>query len=400
MRRGSLAAVVAMATLAAACGSADEPRLATATISARRSPALAWTGERLFVYGGSPHPTVPTDDTHLPPGRTDAALWDPVSRRFDPTADPPFDLPLNSSYTWAAAVGDQIMVLGTSCSPDSPRDREDSSNHCLPGTYAAATYDVGSDEWTTVDLPPELGDDVNGYAEELGTTSDGRVVALLGPASDREIWTFDVAARSWSMVPEPDVRVEATCLAGDTVVVVTGELLDGGEVVASPTEPETVDQPADAIGGLSLRLLDLTAAELSWTATPPFDPVDREGMLHPSMVCGDQFAFVHNGTGGDGHAHSTTAAGATDDWIEARPQPFDGVFSVALGRDDDIVFAEGTGGTWPEPAGIYDYDTNSWREIDLLFVPSGEAILAGDALIGWPASADQPAAPFFSPIGD
>lgn len=399
--RALVAAVAAAAALLAACGSDEAPRTATATLSARRSPALAWTGDRLFVYGGSPDPVRPVDETHLPAERTDAALWDPVTRRFAPVAEAPFDLPLNSSYTWAAAVGEQVTVLGTSCSPDSTRDREDSSNHCAPGTYAAAVYDIAANEWDLVALPAELEREVDGYAEALGTTSDGRVVALLGPASAREFWTFDVADRSWSPLPAPEVRVEASCLAGDTVAVVTGDLLDGGEVVASPAEPETVDEPVDAIAGVSLRLLDLTHSEPSWVATPAFDPVDRQALLYPSVACGDDFAFVHNGTGEQGHVHSTAATVAADGWDEAPPQPFDGVFSVALGRGDEIVFAEGTGGTWAEPAVIYDHPTNSWVEIDPLFVPSGSAILAGDAVTGWPANAGQPpTAPFFTPIGD
>ncbi|MBL8777027.1 MAG: hypothetical protein JNK12_13880 [Acidimicrobiales bacterium] len=373
--------------------------MATATISARQSPALAWTGDRLFVYGGSPYPTAPIDETHLPGERTDAAVWDPTTRRFLPAADPPFDLPLNSSYTWAIASGGQVVVVGTSCSPDSLRDPEDSSNYCEPGTYAAATYDLGSDEWDTIDVPEQLANLVNGYAEPVGTTSDGRVVGLLGPSDNREIWTFDVATRTWAQLPSPGMRVRTTCLAGDTVVVVDGELTQVDGPSPPPLEEGEGDGSADGPGGLSLRLYDLAADEAAWTSTPAFDPVDHEGRLYPAIACGDDFALVHNGTAQDAHAHSTTAAGASDEWIEAPPQPFDGAFSLDLGRGDEIVFAESTSGTLPERAVVYEYVTNQWREIEPIFVPTMAGVLAGDAITGWPAGADlPPTAPFFSRI--
>lgn len=387
--------LIASTVMVAGCGSTDEPQPSSLAIAPRQAPAVAWTGDRVFVYGGSPF-TPPTDENRLPGERTDAAVWDPSTREFLSTAEPPFDLPLNSSYTWALAAGDEVVVVGTSCAPDSPRDPEDSSGYCEPGIYSAASYDISADQWDPIDLPPELANDVNGYAEPLGTTTDGRVVALLGPSDNREIWTLDVAARAWAQLPSLDVGVRVACLAGDTVVVVDGGLTR----VEDQFPPPESDNSAAGPGGGSLRLYDLAVDDATWASTPDFGPVDREGQLYPSVACGDDFAFVHNGTGEDGQAHSTTVTAAQDDWIEAPTQPFDGVFSVALGRGDEIVFAGTTSGTTPEPALAYEYATNQWREIDPIFVPTFAGLLADDAITGWPAGGDEPppTAPFFSPI--
>ena len=59
----------------------------------RGSPALAWTGERLFVYGGNPVPSESESALTVEP-LNDAALIDPANGDVDQLPDPPFDRPL------------------------------------------------------------------------------------------------------------------------------------------------------------------------------------------------------------------------------------------------------------------------------------------------------------------
>lgn len=85
--RSAVVLVTVVALTGAACGDSSRAGdAATAGIAARELPVVAWTGDRLFVYGGIPAPRAPNGSgdelAELPRPLNDAALWDPTAETF------------------------------------------------------------------------------------------------------------------------------------------------------------------------------------------------------------------------------------------------------------------------------------------------------------------------------
>lgn len=123
----------------------------------RSFPVVAWTGDRLFVAGGLTY----GDD---PEGRAqDAALLDPVTGTWTPTARPPAAVfgPDEGASPW---TGEQVVALSAGQHPLAPSD---------PSPVLA--YDLATDTWSEGPVRP-------GPAVERSTAvwAAGRVVVPLG----------------------------------------------------------------------------------------------------------------------------------------------------------------------------------------------------------------------------
>ena len=318
--------------------------------------------------------------------------------------------PLNPSSTEAIFAGDNAVLVGGSC--ETLAEIEDSSNGCEPGTYAGATFSLESGSWTPVEFPAELTDVANGHTEALGATSDGRAVFILGdrterdarpegaPLEGKEFWAYNAADSTWVALPLPGVRVDAACQSGDQVVVVTGEIRRGSDVLVPPDEEFSSEDDPDGYGALTLRVLDLSAAEPTWAESSALEPADPFALMpSPDVACGDGYALVHGGSGNEVHAHSTGEGLATDEWVTAPDQPIDGSFPVVLGNGPDVLFLDAGSGIMPSGPGVsYSFATNSWIELPDVSVPTLDAVVANDAITGWPAG-EPSSSPFFSEIG-
>jgi hypothetical protein len=108
--------------------SGDPGVVPTPGLGPRLGPTVAWTGSRLFVYGG------------LDPGRThflgDAALVDVRTGRVDALPTPPLRQPLGARA--AVAVDGSVVLIGTLCG--GTPDMDDIAT-CKPGTCAGAIFD-------------------------------------------------------------------------------------------------------------------------------------------------------------------------------------------------------------------------------------------------------------------
>ncbi len=154
--------------------------------AARQFPATAWVGDRFFVYGGR---------GALGTNLTDGALYDPAPDRWSTLADSP--LGDRARLLGAAVVGAEEMVVGD----------------------GIAFYDPGADRWRQ---PSTVGAPTNRNGATVVWTGGRQVVVWGGtdlgassgslPASQGAI--YDVEGDSWTAIdaagaPRPRVRPAA-----------------------------------------------------------------------------------------------------------------------------------------------------------------------------------------------
>lgn len=369
-----------------ACGSAPPPDIEGGGLSPRHSPAVAWVGDRLFVYGGWPALAVDPPPTGEDPfagsprsaegavlSLTDGALFDPESTSMRSLPAAPFPDPVQ--YPQAVAVDDEVVVLGTDCPHPNP-DPEDSSGFCEPGTYVAAAYSPTEEAWREIALPPALKDTTNGASEVLGATTDGRVIFQLGPREheDEQVWSYSPSEDRWRRLPSPGAFVNARCLAGDTLAVATG---------AGRRQP-------------SLRLLTLTAREPRWReaaapATGNLAEHAHQGTPILQLDCTDDRVFFRINTE-EPQFHRVLPGDEGDDWLVPSPSPARGSFNRVLGIGRRMIFFNRNN----IESAVYDPATDEWQllEGDLAV---GDPIWTGEAITGWPGG-DGAVRPQFFPF--
>ena len=326
----------------------------------RGSPALAWTGDQLFVYGGNPVPR-DTETVRSSEPLGNAALIDPASGDVATLPDAPFDRALAVAPA-AVPVGDEVFVVGAVC-----REAEDDRG-CPAGGYRAAVYSIPDDEWREVEVPDQLKMISNGQSEAVGSTSDGRAVVVLGSregfgaVANRQIWTYSPAEDEWEMIPAPGGLIEAVCLAGDVVVVGSGLL------------PETAAGVAPV---LRVRALDGEAS--GWIATEPADasPVGEAA----NLTCGEDLVLFDDGE----TVRQIFDFGPGGGWRAAAEAPGDDTHASRIWTGEEFLFLDPTA-----PTLAYDPEADTWRGIEGS-APSGvNPVWTGDAVVAWPGRTDEP----------
>lgn len=337
----------------------------------RGSPALAWTGERLFVYGGNPVPSERENALNAEP-LNDAALIDPANGDVDQLPDPPFDRPLRVAPA-AVAVDDEVVVLGQLCRET---DRDDRA--CDAGAYRGAVYSVADDDWREIDLPNHLKLISNGQSEGLGTTSDGRAVLVLGgrdgfgAIANREIWTYSPADDEWEQLPSPGSLIEGVCLAGDDLVVGSGLLPQtAAGAPVTPTDP--------AAGGPSLAVLALDGDARVWF------PTGQAGVMptgdQASITCGDEVVLFDDGS----EALRVFDFGPEGGWRNPAPKPGDDAHASRLWTGEEFLFLDANA-----PTLGYDPVADTWRGIENSAPTGLRSVWTGDSVVGWPGRTDTP----------
>lgn len=340
----------------------------------RGSPALAWTGDRLFVYGGNPVPSERESARAVEP-LNDAALIDPANGDIDELADPPFDRPLRVAPA-AVAVDDEVVVVGQLC-----RESENDDRACDAGAYRGAVYSVGDDEWREINLPNHLKQISNGQSEAVGTTSDGRAVLLLGARdgfgtlANREIWTYSPSDDEWEQLPSPGSLIEGVCLAGDAVVVGSGLLPQTAAGVAGA--PVAQVDPTEV--GPTLAVLGLDGDARVWF------PTEAAGMLptgdQASITCGEDLVLFDDGS----EALRVFELGVDGGWRTPAPKPGDDVHASRLWTGEEFLFLDANA-----PTLGYDPAADTWRGIEQSAPTGALSVWTGDSVVGWPGRTDTP----------
>ena len=331
----------------------------------RGSPSLAWAGDRLFVFGGTPVPD-DTESVRTVEPLNDAALIDPETDEVDVLPEPPFDRPLRGRPA-ALTVDDEVFVIGQRC-----RETENEERACDGGAYDAAVYSMADEEWRTVELPGRLEVISNGQSEPVGVTSDGRAVVLLGARdgfgalANREVWTYSLSDDVWESLPSPGVLIEGACMAGDAVVVGSGLLA------------ETADDSAGNLGP-TLRVMGLNSETRVWFPTESAGVVPTGDIA--SMTCGDDLVLVDDGS----VTKRVFDLGPGGGWREAAPQPGDDLFTSHLWTGDEFLFLDRN-----SPTLAYDPDRDSWRGIEGAAATGVQSVWTGELVVGWPGRTDLP----------
>lgn len=326
----------------------------------RGSPALAWTGDQLFVYGGAPVPG-DTETVRSSEPLGNAALIDPESGEVDTLPGAPFDRALAVAPA-AVAVDDEVFVVGAMC-----REAEDDLG-CPAGGYRAAVYSIPDDEWREVEVPDQLKLISNGQSEAVGTTSDGRAVVVLGARdgfgalASRQIWTYSPADDTWEMLPAPGSLIEGVCMANDAVVVGSGLL------------------PSTAAGaGPTLQVMALDGDARVWF------PTEAAGVTPfgdtASLTCGDDLVLFDDGDS----VREVFDLGVDGGWRAAADAPGDDSHASRLWTGEEFLFLDPTA-----PNLAYDPVADTWRGLEGS-APSGiRPVWTGDAVIAWPGRTETP----------
>jgi hypothetical protein len=330
---------------------ADEAEPDPADFADHAFPAVAWTGDRLLVYGGG-------DDS---PGRYSnaAALIDPVTAEQEMLPSPPFDGAL--AVASLAADDEHALVLGWLCSDPQP-----GVESCAPATVTAARLDLGSHDWSPVEVPDELAH-ARIFDVVQGVTTDGRAV-LRFTNTATPYWTYDLADDEWKHLPGPGLVARGTCLAGD-------------RFVANVRTPE---------GERALAVLDLTG-DGTWEQSAATDPSFVGGpRLRDELSCTDDTALIHNLFGEHALRHSLDPDELDEPWREPQPAPGSGSYVGSISTGEALVFLNLSPDGMPAGGAALSYDPagDRWKELSGAPLSSASLVWSGDAIVGFAQDAD------------
>lgn len=361
-------------------------------LAARQTPATAWTGTRLFVFGGYQSVDDGTSNgRRLLPG---GALVDVETGRADELPRPPFAAPL--LYPFAVRAGDRIVVAGIECARyRSPEDTD--TVLCGPdsGQLALASFDEARGRWGKVSRLPNLETAPSGGTPDvwirqlLGSESGGAVLRV-ADRSDDEHWLV-TASGSLTALPDPGSASDA-CVTGNRIAVMnaasTPVVRVGGLVIVPGIEPTT----------FALRLLDLATSDPTWVETPPVELVPGTA---PALACLGDHVLVTRAfsQGAEGHLFDVT----TSTWTEVPAPPPNPVTtpdgqtipSLFFGTADQRVWTgselleltdfavplDSTGSILSSRA--YDPTTNTWRALPPLPTRFEAPQWVGTAAVGY-----------------
>jgi hypothetical protein len=245
-----LALTLGVGALLVAAGSAEttgETRpwreLPAPPLSPRELPTGFWTGSEVVLVGGSDAPPCsPTASCRPPttPPLADGAAFDPKTGTWRPIAEAPV------AFSWAApaVVGSTayLHVPGEPWRPDAPS--------------AFLAYRIDEDRWE--ELPVPTSDP--GASFEL-IPGEGRLFAY-DSSGHQPTRAFDLAAKSWSEIPDDSVLPRPVDPWADAWETVAGVL---AEAEARYYVPRGL--VLDTSTGSWIRMPELEAIELAYGGT-------------------------------------------------------------------------------------------------------------------------------------
>jgi hypothetical protein len=249
----------------------------TVELAERWDPAMAATSDGIFVWGGSAgdRETPPLGE-FAPSYLDDGAIIEGAGATGRAVAPSPFEAPLRGVS--ARTVGDEVLVVGTTCAEAADVDSDQPI--CRPDAeLAVAVYDPATDEWRSVELPPELRGP-GSWIWTTGATADGRVVVHVTKGEAPEVWLLDLADGRWTVLEGDSAWSSGECVAGDHLlrIVSTTALASFDLTSAQPTAEPSADLPQELAfdpWSTMLTCTDDAAFVMEWGADTParrFDP--------------------------------------------------------------------------------------------------------------------------------
>ncbi len=226
--------------------------LPPAPISPRTSPAYAWTGSELLVWGGY------ASGTEAPTRLSDGASYDPATKTWTLLPPGPLEAVPNPLSAW---TGSQWLILGSTPSDTQVRQQ-------------LVSYDPATRAWTELSLPEGrlLLRSVGRTTTAAWTGRELVVVGFEGPgsANGKGVAAYDPVTRAWRDLPDLPEPVGQATLAREAGAV------DGDVIVLSEW-----DGQADVVTSAGVSAWRLDPEQDTWTAVAGDDP---EGLSEPVLT--------------------------------------------------------------------------------------------------------------------
>lgn len=240
------------------------------------TPAIAgMTRNRVFIWGGR---SLERGDRSDPGSRKDLAsgrIVSLVSGKSAKLPPAPFTTPVGS--TQAAAVGDQVVVIGQSC----PTWRDsDAGRKCEPGSLVGALYDGASDIWHSIDFQDGAAESIHTYPT-IEASDAGFALVSSKAEPDALVVVAAVAPATARRLAKPPLGPPPP---GGSAASVTAWLSGSTAVLVEPPAPRTGPTVARA------HVMSVDSAAWRTIASPP-------GITASLVTCVDGGALVSNGFG-------------------------------------------------------------------------------------------------------
>jgi hypothetical protein len=329
--------------------------VAAAPVAGRSSPAAAWTGSEVVLWGGFA----------LDGPVADGAAYDPRTDSWRPLAPAPLDARSGAAAVW---TGTEVIVWGGhGAGPSVVSIDEDGRSHSPTSRSDGAAYDPATDTWRPIAPAPIVS---AGSTRAVWTGSEA---VFLAGTNSVEAAIYDPAADTWRTVRGP----------GRPIPPYPSIAWTGSEVVAPLMEPRGEDMTPlwHALDPATGRWRELPAAPLggiptvAWTgqvvvardaegATATFDPATGEWTARD-------------------HSPSGLAAGSPTVWTGDR---------LLVWQPTGAATFDPATGTWSRtPAGLLEADDVTGRAegasvwADGVFVTWGGFPAVDDGLVLRPA---------------
>ncbi len=375
-------------------------------LTPRSEPAAVWTGDRLFVFGG-------TEGEHRGTLVNNGALVDVMTGDASTLPSSPFTAP--PYHPVAARSGDTVLVMGIEC-PSYVLDEESGDGAlCAPGgtRFTAATYGVRAGAWKAVPAPPGLPAPTRQESDEtklarlawapsiVGTSGHGDVVVNLGQTGPTpSYWAFTPTTTQWRYLGSPGITATA-CTTGDHVVALHTKFDNGREIVdddpfLDPKSGGYTFGPNSGSVQPTLRFLDVAIPESGWQPSPTLTGVTYPYAMEPGLVCMGTRVMVI-GTPREPNTRFQLYDTKSRTWStpSAPPAPPAGeIDASALGMplwtgtellliNPAPASADGAPAplSKPLPGVAYNPATNTWRRIPSFGVPPSRPTWTGTSVV-------------------
>jgi hypothetical protein len=299
-----------------------------------RTGALVATGEEVLLVAGS---RVTGGHRWGAEVYRDAAAFDIASGRWRLLPRLPTD-PLYGPE--AVLIEGQVIVVGVAC-----RRFDLEAEACTPGNYQAAAYDLSSQAWRRVSLPPELeaeGADTRISVDALGALGAQAVFAVADATGAHHLVAYAPREGGWRPLPAPQAATRDACAAGSAIVSLSYRFEADG--VLTDVDPSIASQPGETVLRSSYSgYAQPVVSRLDTSATAWSPPLSTSGQAPGAasrydLVCAAHTAIVTATDLGNVAFTAFDIATSTPTEVPAPPVPVELPIANRVFTGNEVLF--------------------------------------------------------------